>query len=103
MRAVDSAFDNGAAESAEAAEHVIDTAGAQPGDAVEYESWEGLDDMGRDTILRRLAQRDLTLYDDSCEMQVVWMYALDGSRLDSESDDVRSAKQPATSVGPEVA
>jgi hypothetical protein len=52
--------------------------------------------MGRDTMRQRLARRDLTLHDNSCDMEVVWLYASDGSPLDPDRDDVSAQQQPET-------
>ena len=98
MRPMDSAYDRAAAESAADAEATMDTDTATVGDMISYEDWETLDDMGRDTMQQRLAQRDLTLHDNSCDMEVVWLFARDGSRLDPYRDDVDGSEQPESAA-----
>ena len=99
MRPMDSAYDRQSETSSDAAEETIDTDTATVGQTISYDDWEALDDMGRDTIRQRLAQRDLTLHDNSCDMEVVWLYARDGSRLDPDRDDVDASEQPETAEG----
>jgi hypothetical protein len=96
MRPINSAYDTAAAASAADAEEVLDTDTAMVGETISYSDWEALDDMGRDTMRQRLARRDLALHDNSCDMEVVWLYALDGSLLDPDRDDVSAQQQPET-------
>jgi hypothetical protein len=101
MRPIDSAYDTTAAHSAANAEAVLDTDTAMVGETISYEDWEALDDLGRDTMRQRLARRDLTLRDNSCDMVVVWKFALDGSLLDPDRDDVDAQQQPETAASNE--
>jgi hypothetical protein len=96
MRPINSAYDTAAAASDADAEAVLDTDTAMVGETISYGDWEALDDMGRDTMRQRLARRDLTLHDNSCDMEVVWLYACDGSLLDPDRDDVSAQQQPET-------
>jgi hypothetical protein len=98
MRPINSAYDTAAAASAAGAETVLDTETATVGETLSYEQWESLDDMGRDTMRQRLARRDLTLWDNSCDMVVVWLYAVDGSRLDPDRDHIEAHQQPETTA-----
>ena len=98
MRPIDSGYDKAAASAAADAEATLDTDTATVGDTISYEEWEALDDMGRDIMRRRLAQRDLALRDNSCDMEVVWLYARDGSWLDPDLDAVDAVEQPDTTT-----
>jgi hypothetical protein len=98
MRPIDSGYDTAAAASAANAETVLDTETATVGDALSYEQWESLDDLGRDTMRQRLEKRDLTLWDNSCGLEVVWMYAKDGSLLDPDRDHIEAHQQPETTA-----
>jgi hypothetical protein len=98
MRPINSSYDTAAAASAANAETLLDTDTATVGDTLSYEQWESLDDLARDTMRQRLERRDLSLWDNSCDMVVVWLYAVDGSRLDPERDNVTAQNQPETAA-----
>ena len=71
MRPIDSSYDTVCGSSIALAESIIDTNDATGGETISYEDWEGLDDLGRDEIRRRLRKRGFNLVDNSCDMVVV--------------------------------
>ena len=68
------------------------------GETVSYEDWEKLEEEGRADIQRWLRTAGLRLHDNGCEMEVVWQFAKDGSRLDPDRDDVYASEQPETAA-----